>query len=92
MDSRLLVTCSHSVVKFTHAAVGHLLLHFEFPDPVSEESEFLFGGFFAQGVAHRCEMRAGQRKRHGGRDDFGRSGGCGARTGGEFGVWGRGHE
>jgi hypothetical protein len=89
VDSRLRVAGDHSSAK---SAVGRFLFDLEFPDPVSEEPELLFHRFLARGAAHRGGVRAAQGKRHGGRNDIGRSGGDGTGTGGIFGVGGGRHE
>ena len=91
-DSRPGVTGGQSSMKFSHAVVGHFFFDFEFPDPVSEESEFLFNSLLARGAVHGSGMWAGHGKSHRGWNDVGRSGGCWSGMRCEFGVGGRGHE
>ena len=90
VNPRLEVAGGRSSLKVAHAAVGRFFFVFELPDLVSKEPKLLFHSFLAHRAAHRGGMRADQRKRHGGGDDIGESGG--ARPGGVIGVGGGGHE
>lgn len=93
VDSRLgIAGGGKRSVKLARTVVCCFLFELELPDFVSEVPKFLFDGFLADGATDRSGVRTGQRKRHGGRDDVWRGGGGRAGTGGEFGVWGGGHE
>ena len=92
MDSRLRVAGGHRGVKFMKAADSFFLFNLELSDSFSEGHKLLFHRTFAHGATHGSGVGTSQRERHGRGDDIGRSGGGWTRTGGEFGVLGRGHE
>lgn len=79
-------------VKLAHTVVGCFLFELELVHLVSEVPELLFDGFLADGATGGSGVRADQRKRDGGSEDIGRSGGDWTWTGGKFGVWGGCHE